>query len=137
MVLVVYRYVTTMFMALEDYNNPPVVSSANSELVNKYFKPKIATTPSSIQVEDMTEQELRGYDGSDPHKPILMVIKAQIYDVFIRSVYILGHNQRTLLEKMSSKVRDFAGGAKLKFQRRKSLRSNPNKPLLMVIKAQI
>ncbi|KAM5550495.1 membrane steroid-binding protein 2 [Rosa sericea] len=81
MMVVVYRYVTGMFVAPEDYNKPPVVSSANSELVNKYFNPTTATTPTSIQVGDMTEQELRGYDGSDPNKPLLMAIKAQIYDV--------------------------------------------------------
>ncbi|KAL6228392.1 hypothetical protein ACLB2K_002342 [Fragaria x ananassa] len=78
MMVVVYRYVSGMFVAAEDYNKPPVV---NSELVNKYFNPT-TTTQSSVQVVgDMTEQELRAYNGSDPNKPLLMAIKAQIYDV--------------------------------------------------------
>lgn len=80
MMVVVYRYVTGMFVAPEDYNKPPVVAAANSsDLVNKYFSPPTTSTP--VQFGDMTEQELRGYDGSDPNKPLLMAIKAQIYDV--------------------------------------------------------
>lgn len=80
MMVVVYRYVTGMFVAPEEYNKPPVVATANSsDLVNKYFSPPTTSTP--VQVGDMTEQELRGYDGSDPNKPLLMAIKAQIYDV--------------------------------------------------------
>lgn len=79
MMVVVYRYVTGMFVAPEEYNKPPVVAAASSDLVNKYFSPPTTSTP--VQVGDMTEQELRGYDGSDPNKPLLMAIKAQIYDV--------------------------------------------------------
>lgn len=30
---------------------------------------------------DVTEEELRAYDGSDPNKPLLMAIKGKIYDV--------------------------------------------------------
>ncbi|XP_050370866.1 probable steroid-binding protein 3 [Argentina anserina] len=79
MMVVVYRYVTGMFVSAEDYNKPPVV---NSEFVSKYFDPATTTAPSSVQVVgDMTEQELRAYNGSDPSKPLLMAIKAQIYDV--------------------------------------------------------
>lgn len=81
MMVVVYRYVTGMFVAPEEYNKPPVVVAAanSSDLVNKYFSPPTTSTPA--QVGDITEQELRGYDGSDPNKPLLMAIKAQIYDV--------------------------------------------------------
>ncbi|KAK9951439.1 hypothetical protein M0R45_006880 [Rubus argutus] len=57
MMVVVYRYVTGMFVVPDEYNKPP------------------------CKLGDMTEQELRGYDGSDPNKPLLMAIKAQIYDV--------------------------------------------------------
>jgi membrane-associated progesterone receptor component len=34
-----------------------------------------------VQVGEITEEELRQYDGSDPEKPLLMAIKGQIYDV--------------------------------------------------------
>jgi len=30
---------------------------------------------------EVSEEELRQYDGSDPKKPLLMAIKGQIYDV--------------------------------------------------------
>ncbi|CAL9207145.1 unnamed protein product [Musa hybrid cultivar] len=34
-----------------------------------------------VQLGEVTEEELRAYDGSDPKKPLLMAIKGQIYDV--------------------------------------------------------
>ncbi|KAI4378415.1 hypothetical protein MLD38_015896 [Melastoma candidum] len=34
-----------------------------------------------VQIGEVTEEELRGYDGSDSSKPLLMAIKGQIYDV--------------------------------------------------------
>ncbi|XP_042407772.1 membrane steroid-binding protein 1-like [Zingiber officinale] len=37
--------------------------------------------PPPLQLGEITEEELRVYDGSDPKKPLLMAIKAQIYDV--------------------------------------------------------
>jgi membrane-associated progesterone receptor component len=37
--------------------------------------------PEPVQVGEITQEELRQYDGSDPEKPLLMAIKGQIYDV--------------------------------------------------------
>ncbi|ESQ43300.1 hypothetical protein EUTSA_v10014624mg [Eutrema salsugineum] len=37
--------------------------------------------PPPVQVGEITEEELKQYDGSDPQKPLLMAIKHQIYDV--------------------------------------------------------
>ncbi|WOL10130.1 membrane steroid-binding protein 2-like [Canna indica] len=37
--------------------------------------------PPPVQLGEITEEELRAYDGSDPKKPLLMAIKSQIYDV--------------------------------------------------------
>lgn len=37
--------------------------------------------PEPVEVGEITEEELRQYDGSDPEKPLLMAIKGQIYDV--------------------------------------------------------
>ncbi|CAL9159979.1 unnamed protein product [Musa hybrid cultivar] len=37
--------------------------------------------PPPVQLGEITEEELRDYDGSDPKKPLLMAIKGQIYDV--------------------------------------------------------
>ncbi|KAL5994063.1 Membrane steroid-binding protein 1 [Asimina triloba] len=37
--------------------------------------------PPPVQLGEITEEELKAYDGSDPKKPLLMAIKGQIYDV--------------------------------------------------------
>lgn len=44
--------------------------------------------PPPVQIGEVTEEELREYDGSDPKKPLLMAIKGQIYDV-TQSRYLL------------------------------------------------
>lgn len=35
----------------------------------------------SLNLGDMTEEELRAYNGSDSEKPLLMAIRGKIYDV--------------------------------------------------------
>lgn len=37
--------------------------------------------PPPVQLGEVTEEELKQYDGTDPNKPLLMAIKGQIYDV--------------------------------------------------------
>lgn len=37
--------------------------------------------PPPVQLGEITEEELKQYDGTDPKKPLLMAIKGQIYDV--------------------------------------------------------
>lgn len=37
--------------------------------------------PPPVQLGEITEEELKEYDGSNPKKPLLMAIKGQIYDV--------------------------------------------------------
>lgn len=37
--------------------------------------------PPPVQLGEITEEELKAYDGSDPKVPLLMAIKGQIYDV--------------------------------------------------------
>lgn len=37
--------------------------------------------PPPVQLGEVTEEELKVYDGADPKKPLLMAIKGQIYDV--------------------------------------------------------
>ncbi|XP_074562075.1 membrane steroid-binding protein 2-like [Curcuma longa] len=39
--------------------------------------------PEPVQLGDITLEELRAYDGSDPKKPLLMAIKGVVYDVTI------------------------------------------------------
>ncbi|KAK1366607.1 Membrane steroid-binding protein 2 [Heracleum sosnowskyi] len=42
---------------------------------------EVQPLPPPVQLGEITEEELRGYDGADPDKPLLMAIKSQIYDV--------------------------------------------------------
>lgn len=37
--------------------------------------------PPPVQLGEVTDEELKEYDGADPKKPLLMAIKSQIYDV--------------------------------------------------------
>lgn len=45
------------------------------------FEEQTQALPPPVQLGEITEEELKKYDGSDPDKPLLMAIKGQIYDV--------------------------------------------------------
>ncbi|TKY46362.1 Membrane steroid-binding protein 2 [Spatholobus suberectus] len=76
MMVVVYRTVSGMFVSPEDYNKPPVVSARVHPRFDVQEPP-----PEPVQLGEITDRELRSYEGSDPNKPLLMAIKGQIYDV--------------------------------------------------------
>ncbi|OWM78855.1 membrane steroid-binding protein 2-like [Punica granatum] len=73
MMVVTYRIVCTMFVHPEDH----------STSASKAVDPSASFQPPAepVQLGDVTEEQLRAYDGSDPTKPLLMAIKGQIYDV--------------------------------------------------------
>ncbi|KDP30537.1 hypothetical protein JCGZ_15246 [Jatropha curcas] len=75
LMIVVYKTVCNMFVDPEDFNKPPII---NTSINLQQATPKLSEP---VQLGDVTEQELRAYDGSDPSKPLLMAIKGQIYDV--------------------------------------------------------
>ncbi|KAK4481803.1 hypothetical protein RD792_012719 [Penstemon davidsonii] len=64
---VTYKVACGFFVAADDY---AAVKKANEFVLRE-----------PVQLGDVTEEELRAYDGSDPNKPLLMAIKGQIYDV--------------------------------------------------------
>ncbi|XP_020205709.1 membrane steroid-binding protein 2 [Cajanus cajan] len=76
MMVVVYRTVSAMFVSPQDYNKPPVVSARAHP---RFDQPQPPREP--VHLGEVTDRELRSYDGSDPNKPLLMAIKGQIYDV--------------------------------------------------------
>ena len=76
MMVVVYRTVSAMFVSPEDYNKPPVVSARTHP---QFEDPEPPRQP--VQLGQVTDQELRAHDGSDPNKPLLMAIRGQIFDV--------------------------------------------------------
>ncbi|KAK3039425.1 hypothetical protein RJ639_029224, partial [Escallonia herrerae] len=65
--VVAYKVVCGMFVAAEDY---AAVKKANEYAARE-----------QVQLGDVTEEELRAYDGTRPDKPLLMAIKGNIYDV--------------------------------------------------------
>ncbi|KAL3699914.1 hypothetical protein R1sor_017936 [Riccia sorocarpa] len=74
--------------------------------------------PPPVQIGTITEEELRAYDGTDPEKPLLMAIKAQIYDVSRgRAFYgpggmyalFAGKDASRALAKMSFEEKDLTG----------------------------
>ncbi|CAL5185622.1 unnamed protein product [Lathyrus oleraceus] len=72
----VYRTVSAMFVSPQDFNKPPVVSARSGSLF-EVAEPR----REPVQVGEITETELRLYNGSDKSKPILISVKGQIYDV--------------------------------------------------------
>ncbi|KAF8007134.1 hypothetical protein BT93_K1208 [Corymbia citriodora subsp. variegata] len=69
LMVVVYKAVCGMFVDPDDFHKKAVASAA----------PLAPAEP--VQLGDVTEEQLRAYDGSDPSKPLLMAIKGHIYDV--------------------------------------------------------
>ncbi|KAK0592107.1 hypothetical protein LWI29_013440 [Acer saccharum] len=77
LMFVVYKTVCGMFVDPEDYDaKKPVAATTTTATL-----PEMPAVSEPVQMGDVTEEELRAYDGSDPKKPLLMAIKGQIYDV--------------------------------------------------------
>ncbi|CAA0836600.1 Membrane steroid-binding protein 2 [Striga hermonthica] len=71
-----------------------------------------------VQVGEITDVELKQYDGSDPKKPLLMAIKGQIYDVTQSRMFygpggpyalFAGKDASRALAKMSFEEKDLNG----------------------------
>ncbi|MFS7905271.1 putative cytochrome b5-like heme/steroid binding domain superfamily [Helianthus anomalus] len=45
------------------------------------FEEDVQPLPPPVQLGEISEEDLKAYDGTDPQKPLLMAIKSQIYDV--------------------------------------------------------
>ncbi|KAF5731148.1 membrane steroid-binding protein 2-like [Tripterygium wilfordii] len=71
-----------------------------------------------VQLGEVTEVELKQYDGSDPKKPLLMAIKGQIFDVSQSRMFygpggpyalFAGKDASRALAKMSFEDKDLTG----------------------------
>lgn len=71
-----------------------------------------------VQVGEISEEELKAYDGSDPKKPLFMAIKGQIYDVSQSRMFygpggpyalFAGKDASKALAKMSFEDKDLTG----------------------------
>ncbi|KAI3720670.1 hypothetical protein L2E82_31661 [Cichorium intybus] len=74
--------------------------------------------PPPVQLGEVTEEELKAYDGNDPKKPLLMAIKGQIYDVSQSRMFygpggpyalFAGKDASRALAKMSFDEKDLTG----------------------------
>ncbi|XP_043716875.1 membrane steroid-binding protein 1-like [Telopea speciosissima] len=79
---------------------------------------EVKPLPPPVQLGEITEEELKAYDGSDPEKPLLMAIKAQIYDVSQSRMFygpggpyalFAGKDASRALAKMSFEDKDLTG----------------------------
>ncbi|XP_072984200.1 membrane steroid-binding protein 1-like [Typha latifolia] len=79
---------------------------------------KVEPLPPPIQLGEITEEELKAYDGSDPEKPLLMAVKGQIYDVTQSRMFygpdgpyglFAGKDASRALAKMSFEQKDLTG----------------------------
>ncbi|PIA31440.1 hypothetical protein AQUCO_04900026v1 [Aquilegia coerulea] len=82
------------------------------------FEPEMEPLPPPVQLGEVTEEELKVYDGSDPKKPLLMAIKGQIYDVTQSRMFygpggpyalFAGKDASRALAKMSFEDKDLTG----------------------------
>ncbi|XP_057475443.1 membrane steroid-binding protein 1-like [Actinidia eriantha] len=71
-----------------------------------------------VQVGEISEEELKAYNGSDPKKPLFMAIKGQIYDVSQSRMFygpggpyalFAGKDASKALAKMSFEDKDLTG----------------------------
>lgn len=93
---------------------PSLTRGREAEQEERSFKP----LPPPVQLGEMTTEELRAYDGSDPKKPLLMAIKGQIYDVTQSRMFygpggpyalFAGRDASRALAKMSFEPNDLTG----------------------------
>ncbi|KAI3458171.1 hypothetical protein Pfo_014834 [Paulownia fortunei] len=82
------------------------------------FEEQSQPLPPPVQVGEITDEELKQYDGSDPKKPLLMAIKGQIYDVSQSRMFygpggpyalFAGKDASRALAKMSFEDKDLNG----------------------------
>ncbi|GAB2294042.1 Membrane steroid-binding protein 1 [Dionaea muscipula] len=82
------------------------------------FEDQMEPLPPPVQVGEISEDELKQYDGTDPKKPLLMAIKGQIYDVSQSRMFygpggpyalFAGKDASRALAKMSFEDKDLTG----------------------------
>lgn len=92
--------------------------SSSSEARSRDFAEEMYPLPPPVQLGEVTEEELKAYDGADPKKPLLMAIKGQIYDVSQSRMFygpggpyalFAGKDASRALAKMSFEDKDLNG----------------------------
>ncbi|XP_076886729.1 membrane steroid-binding protein 1-like [Bidens hawaiensis] len=85
---------------------------------SRSFEEDVQPLPPPVQLGEISEEELKAYDGTDPQKPLLMAIKSQIYDVSQSRMFygpggpyalFAGKDASRALAKMSFEEKDLTG----------------------------
>lgn len=117
-------FFTVTALGLAIYYLASGLFGSSSDRAGGYRRPgeleeeEIEPLPPPVQVGEITEEELKLYDGSDPKKPLLMAIKSQIYDVSQSRMFygpggpyalFAGRDASRALAKMSFEEKDLTG----------------------------
>ncbi|XP_010545930.1 PREDICTED: membrane steroid-binding protein 2-like [Tarenaya hassleriana] len=103
----IYHFVSGFFVSPEEHR-PRSLDA----------QPLMDPLPPPVQLGEVSEEELKQYDGSDPKKPLLMAIKGQIYDVSQSRMFygpggpyalFAGKDASRALAKMSFEEKDLTG----------------------------
>ncbi|XP_057508731.1 membrane steroid-binding protein 2-like [Actinidia eriantha] len=93
-------------------------SGGHHERATRDIQEQMRPLPPPVQVGEISEVELKAYDGSDSNKPLLMAIKGQIYDVSQSRMFygpggpyalFAGKDASRALAKMSFEDTDLSG----------------------------
>ncbi|KAK9154464.1 hypothetical protein Sjap_001944 [Stephania japonica] len=116
----VYRLVSAMFVDREQdpKTNLHQQQEAAAQAREAMASMAAAPVPDPVQLGEVTEEQLRGYDGSDPQKPLLMAIKGHVYDVSRSRMFygpggsyslFAGRDASRALARMSFDSKDLTG----------------------------
>ncbi|KAJ6971223.1 membrane steroid-binding protein 1 [Populus alba x Populus x berolinensis] len=92
--------------------------SDHHQHVPRQYEEQMQPLPPPVQLGEVTEEELKQYDGTDSKKPLLMAIKGQIYDVSQSRMFygpggpyalFAGKDASRALAKMSFEDKDLTG----------------------------
>ncbi|GMN44625.1 hypothetical protein TIFTF001_013816 [Ficus carica] len=109
----VLALVFAIYYVVSDLFGPSETHQARPRSVDE-----VPPLPPPVQLGEITEDELKKYDGADPEKPLLMAIKGQIYDVSQSRVFygpggpyalFAGKDASRALAKMSFEEKDLTG----------------------------
>ncbi|XP_058740190.1 membrane steroid-binding protein 1-like [Vicia villosa] len=93
-------------------------SSSDRHHQTRHIQAEVPPLRPPVQLGEITEEELKGYDGKDHDKPLLMAIKGQIYDVSQSRMFygpggpyalFAGKDASRALARMSFEEKDLTG----------------------------
>lgn len=111
-------FFTALALVLAVYHVVSGLFGSSDQPRPRALEEEMEPLPPPVQLGEITEEELKLYDGSDPKKPLLMAIKGQIYDVSQSRMFygpggpyalFAGKDASRALAKMSFEDKDLTG----------------------------